>query len=209
MAQPASKRRKVSHQAGLSGPNGDFPPPTKTAEDKREQSTALDQGSKFATSLGRPPNFQESQRYQQYVSTTTHNSGILKLQMDGLVSSVRPEYQTWTNKVEQTLRKLKSVIEAIPSREYLPVRCFCAIAAGEQVPLTFCSFKRSQKPSVCSTNPKKFESHFPTQPRASKPNIQSHLRNLPMSQSLEVTLEKQSCLLRASWWLTCASRCLR
>ncbi len=50
-----------------------------------------------------------------------YNSNMFKLQMDELLVKVRPKSEKRMSKVENALRKLKSIIESIPSQEALPV----------------------------------------------------------------------------------------
>ena len=55
-----------------------------------------------------------------------HGPTVFRLQTNELVSRMRPNYEMRMAKVENALRKLKSVIESIPSRDALPV-CHCAL----------------------------------------------------------------------------------
>jgi U3 small nucleolar RNA-associated protein 22 len=51
-----------------------------------------------------------------------YKSSLFKLQIDELMAEVRPNYEKWLNGVDDALRRLKSLIEAIDERDGLPVR---------------------------------------------------------------------------------------
>lgn len=51
-----------------------------------------------------------------------YNSNMFKLQTEELLARVRPDYKKRMAKVENALRKLKTIIEQIPSRDPVPVR---------------------------------------------------------------------------------------
>lgn len=79
-------------------------------------------------------------------TTTSWNSGIydsnmFKLKVNELLAKVRPDYEGRMLKVENSLRKLKDIIERIPDREAKPV---CT--------LTFSSFTR-QMSEFCVDTP--------------------------------------------------------
>ena len=55
-------------------------------------------------------------------SAGAFNSSMLQLQVDELLSTVRPDYERRLIRAENALRKLKGIIERIPPREAKPVR---------------------------------------------------------------------------------------
>lgn len=50
-----------------------------------------------------------------------YKSSLFKLQVDEMLAEVRPNYAKRLGPVDNALRKLKTLIEAIPDREPLPV----------------------------------------------------------------------------------------
>lgn len=55
------------------------------------------------------------------VSGDMYNSDLFQIQVGELLSTVQPNYDEQTARVEKTLRKLKQVVEGIAPREALPV----------------------------------------------------------------------------------------
>jgi U3 small nucleolar RNA-associated protein 22 len=51
----------------------------------------------------------------------SYRSSLFKLQVDEMLAEVTPDYAKRLGPVDSSLRKLKSLIEAIPEREPLPV----------------------------------------------------------------------------------------
>lgn len=51
-----------------------------------------------------------------------HSSSLLKLQADELLETLRHEYDKKAKSVENTLRRLKTIIERIEEHEQIPVR---------------------------------------------------------------------------------------
>ena len=58
-------------------------------------------------------------------SSDTYHSSMFKLKANELLATVRPDYERRMVNVENSLRKLKDIIERIPNREAKPV---CNIA---------------------------------------------------------------------------------
>lgn len=54
-------------------------------------------------------------------STDTYDSSMFKLKANELLAKVRPDYERRMVNVENSLRKLKEIIERIPNREAKPV----------------------------------------------------------------------------------------
>lgn len=55
------------------------------------------------------------------ISGEMYNSDLFQIQVRELLSTIQPNYDRQTARVEKTLRKLKNVIEGIASRQALPV----------------------------------------------------------------------------------------
>lgn len=51
-----------------------------------------------------------------------YNTNLFQLQLDQLLSKVRPDYERRMVRAENALRKLKTIIERIPNHEAKPVR---------------------------------------------------------------------------------------
>lgn len=93
-----------------------------------------------------------------------YKSNLFKLQVDDLLKQVRPKYQQKDKSIEQALRTLKGIIEAIPSRPPAPV-CVLTIVSVELGKLMrtgcrgrslfaeartyYCSFSESASPKRC------------------------------------------------------------
>ena len=56
-----------------------------------------------------------------------YKSNLFKLQMDELLAELRPSYKRRMVKAEKALHKLKRLIEAIPTRDPLPVSPHLAV----------------------------------------------------------------------------------
>ena len=54
-------------------------------------------------------------------STYVYDGNIFKLQLDELLEEVKPMYKNRIVRVEKTLRKIKGIVESIPSRAATPV----------------------------------------------------------------------------------------
>lgn len=55
-------------------------------------------------------------------SGESYKSSLFKLQVDEMLSEVKPDYEKRFGPVDNALRRLKTLIEAIPSSEPAPVR---------------------------------------------------------------------------------------
>jgi U3 small nucleolar RNA-associated protein 22 len=121
MAAHATKRRKVNYPARSENEDG------RGASDNGSASSTDDGGAVVEenNTSGIRHNAREGAKTRldevgQFASGA-YNSNMFKLQMDELLVKVRPKSEKRMSKVENALRKLKSIIESIPSQEALPV----------------------------------------------------------------------------------------
>ena len=124
MALPPLKRRKVCNSAQDRAIDEDD-----MFDDGSSESSLASPGRDEAVEGKFEPQASNGCRtIARYTKTTSANDGgmhssLLQLQLDELLSTVRPDYEGRMRKVENALRKLKAVIERIPPRGARPVRC--------------------------------------------------------------------------------------
>ena len=126
MAPHAIKRRKLS-------PLSEGHRLTSNAQERAGDLSqhSSDQDTKFVPSTA-PTQASFTRVQTKRDSITSCNSGIydsnmFKLKVNELLAKVRPEYERRMVKVENSLRKLKEIIERIPDREAKPVRTFASV----------------------------------------------------------------------------------
>ena len=109
MAPHAVKKRKISHSSGVESPGA---LEASTAESSVSEAGLASMESRSTSIHARP-------------STDTaiaYNTTIFQMQMEELISEVQPEYEKRMHRLEKVLRRLKEVIEKIPSQAPSSVR---------------------------------------------------------------------------------------
>ncbi len=114
MALHATKRRKLTHSS--SSESSDTGSAGSTNDDVVPEDNKSPVMRRTASGVA---NVRQAEA-GQYASGA-YNSNMFKLQMDELLVKVRPKYEKRMNKVENALRKIKGIIENIPSWEALSV----------------------------------------------------------------------------------------
>lgn len=118
MAPPAHKKRRVETQNGAQISNGLNSDGSSRASSEEESGAAGEDKRPQARAISRNEN-----RNGPLLSTSGGaNSSMLQLQIDELLSKVRPDYERRMVKAENALRKLKGIVERIPAREAKSVR---------------------------------------------------------------------------------------
>ena len=122
MAPHAIKRRKLTHSSSSESEDVDGASDNNLAT-PANVGVAVD-GEKRNMGIGRsnPGSAKTHLDKMGQFASNAYNSNTFKLQMDELLLKVRPKYEKRMVKVENALRKLKSIIENIPSRDALSVR---------------------------------------------------------------------------------------
>jgi len=124
MATPARKKRITStiwrEEATIGITNGDTSGESVGAENKAAQGTWNNQGKPRESGRTRPIS----------LSNSSHGLSLFQLQIDELLSKVRPDYERRMVKAETALRKLKEIIERIPNRD---ARSVCRFAHMRRV----------------------------------------------------------------------------
>lgn len=104
MALPAAKRRRLSEPSKAQSLSGEFKAVTIDGQDEAHlnlaQIKAQGEARNPATSF----------------TSSAYNSSMLQLQIDELLSEVRPDYEKRMVSVENAIRKLKKIINDIPDR---------------------------------------------------------------------------------------------
>ncbi|KAF2277561.1 pre-rRNA processing protein Utp22 [Westerdykella ornata] len=117
MAAPVTKRRKLRHDSD----NGS----ESEGEAGGVPSAPFDSGSHtpaFKEAQPKPSHTKSDLALQDGVYTSeVFKSNIFKLQVDELLDQVRFKYGKKTALVETAMRKIKTIIEQLPSREPLPI----------------------------------------------------------------------------------------
>lgn len=117
MVPHTSKKRKLAHQTEENLNVTDSSSSTEGTSSESE----LDGGGPFSqphTALLKPGFLQKTKSYQMLQTfSETYASSIFQMQIDELLSEVRPKYEKRMVELEQTLHKIKEIVEGIPSRE--------------------------------------------------------------------------------------------
>ncbi len=121
MAPHAMKRRKVTHQAISEDEDGGSVSDMGSANVTDDGSVAIEENRSPGRKYGAPKSTKSYLDQTRTFSGGAYHSNIFKLQVDELLVKVRPKYGKRMTKVENVLRKLKGIIESIPSREALSV----------------------------------------------------------------------------------------
>ncbi len=122
MDKHAFKRRKLEHPPVQAEENtvesDDSPLDSMAALDSGEEEIPKTNGtSGVGMKKARPARTTS----KPVVSGDMYSSDLFQIQVGELLSTVQPNYDEQTARVEKTLRKLKQVIEGIAPREALPV----------------------------------------------------------------------------------------
>jgi len=123
MAAPTLKKRKVTHTPVDDNDQEVFSTTSsKMGESSNEDSDAAQEQQSYHQAKSKP---QHSANYSRDTArpflAEAHHSSLFKFKLDELLAQVRPDYQKRMVKAENALRKLKEIIENIPSREPLSV----------------------------------------------------------------------------------------
>lgn len=126
MAPHVNKKRKLSP---LSGGH-------RHASNAQERASVLSQDSSNQDTdivpgngaiRGRPTTVEAKRNLTSSWSSGTYDSNMFKLKVNELLARVRPDYERRMLKVENSLRKLKDIIERIPDRQAKPVCTFASV----------------------------------------------------------------------------------
>jgi hypothetical protein len=112
MAPSAPKRRKIRHGSDELG-----------SADGESEFSDKETANQPTTRHKQPNGVDESALY----SGGLYNSSLFKLQIDEMLAQVQPNYEKRMPGVDDALRRLKTMIEAIEDREMLPVRFWPAL----------------------------------------------------------------------------------
>ena len=135
MALPALKKRRLSSPSGRDG-NKTYAQDTAGAffHDPPDEERKYIRGN---NPLPRLPAMNEAgENGTASWGSGTYDINIFKLKLNELLAKVRPDYQRRMAKVENSLCRLKDIIERIPNREAKPV-CTPAFVSSSPKCLTF------------------------------------------------------------------------
>lgn len=104
MAPPAAKRRRLSEPSKAQSLNGEFQAVTTDGQDEADLNLAQIK-----------PRGEARSSITSFASSA-YNSSMLQLQIDELLSEVRPDYEKRMVSAETAIRKLKKIINDIPDR---------------------------------------------------------------------------------------------
>ena len=117
MALHALKKRKLAHQV-YENPNAtDSSPSTEgtLSESELDSGGPSSNPQRASSQSGRLQKIKSYQTLQ--ISSETYGSSVFQMQIDELLSEVRPKYERREVELEKALRKIKEIVEGIPSRE--------------------------------------------------------------------------------------------
>ena len=162
MANPASKRRKLSPAATeeLESKTADEDMSDESSQDSRvvlERATRSNACSQRVRTIPIIP------------SGSVCSTDLFQLQIDELLSKVRPDYERRMIKAENALRKLKTIIERIPNRGAKTV-CLNLLSYWNFAPNTLSPY-RLYKPRRTTINLTVFGYLFPVHGPVEKRNI--------------------------------------
>jgi U3 small nucleolar RNA-associated protein 22 len=118
MVLQTSKRRKLDLDAEMSQASDDSDNNTSISIHANASKTATMAAQKGAVA-GTKRNREQSASAPY--AGEAYKSSLFKLQVDEMLAEVRPDYAKRLGPVDSALRKLKTLIEAIPDREPVPV----------------------------------------------------------------------------------------
>jgi hypothetical protein len=120
MSPQSPKRRKLDHEydeAASASENG--------GGSSEESDDSASESAHDATTINqkrpRPSQTQHTDESALY-SGGLYKSSMFKLQVDQMLSEVRPNYEKRLGGVDQALHKLNSLIDGIEGQDFLPVR---------------------------------------------------------------------------------------
>lgn len=173
MAIPAQKRRKLSSTSTSAFDHG--------ASDDETSRGPSQESDVVKTPLPRNnPKFARAESGSTSLGDGAYNTNLFQLQVNELLSRVRPDYERRMNKVENALRKLKGIIERIPNRDAKPVRKSSHSnfqSSDSLAPNRSCRQSASKESSIKYKSPS--QSHSPTKTR----DIHWRTRNQQTSMS--------------------------
>lgn len=119
MASLPSKRRKIGHDEPSLPTNGNSEP----VQERPGQESSSNEPvvAKPQTVQSKPKRAQEDDDNAIYAGGL-YKSSMFKLQVDEMLSEIRPKYEKRMSGVDDALRRLKGLIEGIEDREPLSVR---------------------------------------------------------------------------------------
>ena len=122
MAAPASKRRKLQHRNSEDHDDDDDDSFASFGEDELEENNVVDEAG-----VNGDPRLQQRNANPRVdpragaYTAGTFKSSLFKLQVDELLSQIRPRHGKKEAEAEEALHKLKKTIESIPGKEPLLV----------------------------------------------------------------------------------------
>lgn len=150
MALPAIKKRKVSSPSGPDG-NKTYAQDTARAffHDPPDGESKYIRGNNPLSTL--PAMSEAGGIGTTSWASSTYDLTIFKLKLNELLAKVRPDYQRRMVKVENSLCRLKDIIERIPNREAKPV-CIHAFVSSSPKCLTFHQILQAEREQLDSHN---------------------------------------------------------
>jgi U3 small nucleolar RNA-associated protein 22 len=121
MATLPSKRRKLDHDRREDGFISENESGNTSSDDQSPSSLADEAPVALSKQTQTRPKQTLDADDNALYAGSLYKSSLFKLQIDELMAEVRPNYEKRLNGVDDTLRRLKSVIEAIDERDGLPV----------------------------------------------------------------------------------------
>lgn len=119
MAPHALKKRKLAHQTDENPTFAGSSPESPSSEFDLSDGGPASKSQRAST---QPRPVQKTGPHQTLqTSGEKYASGLFQMQIEELLSEVRPNYEKYTFELEQALRKIKEIIERIPPREAVPV----------------------------------------------------------------------------------------
>ena len=116
MAPHAIKRKKVAHPSSFESEDGGILDAGSVSSCSGHDATIVQKQS-IGASQGSYENSRPQMGMANKFASSVYQSNTFKLQMEEMLLKVRPQYGTRMTKVDNALRKLKTIIESIPDRE--------------------------------------------------------------------------------------------
>ena len=128
MDKQSLKRRKLAHSR-VQDDGNEMSVLEDSSDDSISASSAMDERDPQANRSNRhcatAPKVTRA-RVNPLSTGDIYNSDLFQIQVGELLEVVKPNYEKWIARVEEALRKLKRVIEGLPSRQPMQVAMYCA-----------------------------------------------------------------------------------
>lgn len=121
MATLPSKRRKLDHDRREDGFISENESGNTSSDDQSSSSSAHEAPAALSKPIQTRPKQTHDADGNALYAGSLYKSSLFKLQIDELMAEVRLNYEKQLNGVDDALRRLKSLIEAIDERDGLPV----------------------------------------------------------------------------------------